>query len=186
LDLKTLKIPPKEGITAQICLMHTYAGPVAGKVFKERLYGYNELAELSPDIFVLGHYHLDQGIQKVDGKFFVNLGSISRGTLTDESLDHKPKFGFIRITAEKGSVPTIVVDSIPLTIKPAEEVFDVKKRDDEKKEGLEIQKYVEHLVAEATAADTKKLTFEDHMKGMNLEKEVYDMVLELIQEASVK
>jgi Icc-related predicted phosphoesterase len=182
LDLETLKIPPKEDVAAQVCLMHIYASPQGGKLFKERLYGYDELSVLSPDIFVLGHYHEDQGVQWLDNRCFINLGSISRGTLTEEHLDHKPKIGFIKITGDEKVI--ITADSILLDIKPAEEVFDIKKRNDEKKEGLDIQKFVEHLITEATAADTKKLTVEDHLKTMTLEKEVSDMVLELIQEAS--
>jgi len=179
-EIEDLKMPSKEGFAAQVCLMHIYAGPKAGNLFKERLYGYDELSTLSPDVYVIGHYHEDQGIQWLDKKCFVNLGSISRGTIAEERLDHKPKFGFIKIS-EDG---TITADSIPLTIKPAEEVFDLKKRDEEKKENVDIQKYVEHLVAEATAVDAKKLSIEDHMKVMSIEKEVYDTVLELIQEVS--
>jgi len=179
-SIEALQIPPKEDNTAQICLMHIYAGPQAGKLFKERLYGYNELSVLSPDAFVIGHYHVDQGIQWLEKKCFINLGSISRGTLSDENLEHKPKFGFIRIS-EDGS---ITAESIPLTIKPVEEVFDLKKREEEKKEDQDIQKYVEHLVAEATAIETKKVTVEDHMKILNIEQEVYNEVLELIREAS--
>ncbi len=184
LELDTLVIPPKEDVIAQICIMHIYASPKGGMLFKERLYGYDELSVLSPDIFVLGHYHEDQGVQWVSNKCFVNLGSISRGSLSEERMDHKPKFGIIKITKEDGSDSIISVDSIPIDIKSPDEVFDIKKRDDEKSQSEEIQKYVEHLVIEASATEDKKITVEDHMKSMKVEKEVYDMVLDLIREAS--
>lgn len=183
-QLKMPLLPPKDSDCAvQICTMHIYAGPKAGKMHKERLYGYDELSVLSPDIFVLGHYHFDQGIQWLDKKCFINLGSISRGTLTDERIEHAPKFGYIKVSREtKQSEVKIDVDSIPLKIKPASDVFDLKKRADEEKQGEDIEKYVAHLVAEASSKDAK-MTVEDQMKKMNIEKEIQDTVLELIKEA---
>ena len=84
LNISDLKIAPKEGFDAQVCLMHLYTGPESGNIFKERLYGYGELSVLTPDIFVLGHYHIDQGIQCLKNKWFINQGSISRGTLHED------------------------------------------------------------------------------------------------------
>jgi exonuclease SbcD len=183
LDLKKLNIPPKDDATTQICVMHIYAGPHAGNLFKERLYGYDELSELSPDIFVLGHYHEDQGIQKQQEKYFINLGSLSRGTLTNENIQHNPKFGFIKIIKENDECPIeIKVDSIPVKIKPAEEIFDLKKRDEEKIQDIEIQKYVERLVSESVVLD-KRTSIDDHLSKMNIEKEVHELVTNLIEEA---
>jgi DNA repair exonuclease SbcCD nuclease subunit len=184
MKINRLKLHTKDKDCAvQVCLMHIYAGPKAGKMHKERLYGYDEIGALSPDIFVLGHYHYDQGIQWVGKKCFINLGSISRGTLTDERVDHIPKFGFIKIFREdKNSEIKIDVESIPLKIKPADEVFDLKKRAEEEKQGEDIEKYVEHLVAEASSHDSK-MTIEDQLKKMNIEKEIMDTILDLIREA---
>lgn len=183
LKIPQLKIPPDDDCAAQICLMHIYAGPKAGKMHKERLYGYDELSVLSPDIFVLGHYHYDQGIEWVDKKCFVNLGSISRGTLTDERIDHTPKFGFIKISRETiDSEIKMDVDSIPLKVKPANEVFDLIKRADEEKQGEDIEKYVAHLVAEASSK-VMKMTVEDQLIKMKIEKEIQDTILDLIREA---
>ena len=184
IKINKLKLHTKDkDCTIQVCLMHIYAGPKAGKMHKERLYGYDELGVLSPDIFVLGHYHYDQGIQWVDKKCFINLGSISRGTLTDERIDHIPKFGFIKISREdKNSEIKIDVESIPLKIKPADEVFDLKKRAEEEKQGEDIEKYVEHLVAEASSKNAK-MTVEDQLKKLNIEKEIMDIILDLIREA---
>ena len=95
LDLETLVIPNKADAKVQICLMHLYAGMRPGMLFNERLIGYDELAKFSPDIFVLGHYHVDTGIEEIAGKYFVNLGSMSRGTTAEENIDHEPKLGFI-------------------------------------------------------------------------------------------
>lgn len=179
IHLDTLKLPPKGDCNAQVCVMHIYAGPEAGKMYKERLYGYGELGALEADVFVLGHYHFDQGVQWAGKKCFINLGSISRGTLTSERIDHQPKFGFIKVTRDEG----IVADSIPLKVKPPAEIFDLKKREEEEKESQAIEHYVEHLVAEASLADGKNGTVEDQLEKMSLEKAVRDMVLDLIREA---
>jgi DNA repair exonuclease SbcCD nuclease subunit len=179
-SLEKTSFPAKGDVQAQICVMHVYAGPKAGKMHKERLYGYDELATLGADVYVLGHYHYDQDIQWKNKQCFINLGSISRGTLTDERVDHQPKFGFIKIFRENEEVK-IEADSIPLRIKPPEEIFDLKKREEEQKEGLEIEKYVEHLVAEASS-DNKAPSIEEQMIKMNVEKTVMDLVLDLIRE----
>ena len=51
MDLSTIEMPSRtsqfpEGMicAAQICLMHIYAAPTQGMLFKERIYGYKELA----------------------------------------------------------------------------------------------------------------------------------------------
>ncbi len=75
LDLDTLEIPEKGDCVSQICAMHLYAGLRGGALYQERLYGYDELANFSPDIFVIGHYHIDQGIHREFGKSFINIGS---------------------------------------------------------------------------------------------------------------
>jgi len=183
IKLNKITIPPKEDCVAQICVLHVYAGPKAGKLYKEQLYGYDELAALGPDIFVIGHYHTDQGIQWNGKKCFINLGSISRGVLAEDKIDHKPKFGFIKVYQEnKDSEVKITVDSIPLKIKPPEEIFDLKKHSDEKQQSQNIQEYVEHLVSEASSK-TGLATVEDHLKNMKVEKEIMDLVMELIMEA---
>jgi len=128
LNLASLEITPREGFDAQVCLMHLYTGPESGNVFKERLYGYKELAVLSPDIYVLGHYHIDQGIQWQDDKCFINLGSISRGTLHEDRIEHEPKFGIIKITKENDKVK-IIAESKNIKIQPPEEVFDLEKKE---------------------------------------------------------
>lgn len=183
LDLESLKIPSKEDCAAQICLMHIYAGPQPGNLFRERLYGYEELAALSPDIFVIGHYHVDQGISKVKDKYFVNLGSISRGALSDENINHEPKLGFIKISVEKEKLD-IDINAAPLKIKPPEEIFDLVKREEEKKEETEIQKFVENLVLNSSAVEDQDKNIENILGKMDLEKSVVTRVLHFIQEAS--
>ena len=185
LDLTTLKIPPKGDAVAQICAMHLYASPTPGMLFKERIYGYRELVDLGPDVFVIGHYHLDQGVRREKEKWFINIGSISRGSLTDEHLDHKPQIGVITVVHEEGKT-TIVAKPIKLKVKSAETIFNLKKREEEQKESKEIEKFVEKLIAESVtaASSDQDRSIEDVVKELNAAQEVKDRVLHFIHEAT--
>jgi predicted phosphodiesterase len=184
LDLKALKIPENKGYVAQICLMHIYASLNSGMLFKERLYGYDELATLSPDIFILGHYHVDQGTYETAGKHFINLGSMSRGVLSEDSILHQPHIGFIKISIDDEGVKSVLVRPIKLKIKPANEIFDLVKKEEEKKESVEMQEFVEKLAEEATKITVEKSgEVTDLLAGMSLAKIIRERVLNYIQDA---
>jgi len=181
IDLNKWKFPDKKDCIAQICAVHVYAGPKSGMVFGERLWGYDELGKLNPDVFVIGHYHVDQGIQKLGDKYFINLGAVTRGTLVEENLEHTPKFGFIRVTKSDEKV-SFTVEAIPLNVRPAGEIFDLKKREEEKTESHEIQKFVDVLAASSIDSSPDK-DIKGIVDKMDLAKAVRDKVLHFIDEA---
>jgi len=182
-DIEDLKIPEKGECVAQICLLHQYASPKGGMLFKERLFGYDELAELGADVYVIGHYHLDQGVTNQDGKHFINIGSMSRGTISEEDIEHEPQLGYIRVSADEKT--TISAQSIKLKIRPASEVFDLTKKEEEKQESKEIKEFVEKLIAESpgTEADSKD-NIEDIIEKLDTDKKVKDKVAHFLLEAS--
>lgn len=184
LDISSITLPPKENCIAQICVLHLYAGPQAGVVFKERLYGYDEIASLESNVFVIGHYHVDQGIQVLNDKHFINLGAITRGSIAEENINHQPKIGIIKINSD-GDKTTIETESIPLQIKPAEEVFDLVKREKEKKEIIEIQQFVDQLII-GTSSATAHDSIESTIDKMEVAKAVKEKVLFFIHEAATK
>jgi DNA repair exonuclease len=188
LDLSTLKIPDKGDAKLQICVMHIYAGLKAGMLFKERLFGYDELSKLSPDIFVLGHYHCDQGIEEVNGKKFISLGAMSRGTIAEENIDHQPQIGFIKITINDDGTVEQVLRSIKLKVKPVVEVFDMDKKKEQQQENEEIKLFVEKLASEVAGTTLQKGdVLESILAQMSLAGVIRDRVLHYIQEArSVK
>jgi DNA repair exonuclease SbcCD nuclease subunit len=184
LDLSTVQIPAKGDCTTQICLLHLYAGLKGGMLYKERLYGYDELEKLSPDIFVIGHYHIDQGVYEQNGKHFVNIGSLTRGTLSEEDLAHRPQIGFIRITIDDHGNPSYTVKTIALKIKPAAEVFDLDKKKEEIKEDKEMKDFIDKLSSEVvnnTKDEVKDI--DELISKMDMAKEVKNRVLSLIQKA---
>lgn len=183
LDIDTLDIP--ENIyTAQICLMHLNASLTSGGFFKERIYGYDELERLSPDIFVLGHYHIDQGIYEKNGKYFINLGSMSRGSQSEDNIQHLPQIGHIKIVI-KDNKTYFDIKPIKINIKPAEEVFDLVKKAEEKKESKNIEEFVEKLASEVIQKSDKKINVEDIMAQMDLAKVIKERVLHYILEAQL-
>lgn len=116
LDLNTLVIPPKGDCVSQICIMHLYAGLKGGKFFQNRIYGYDELAKLGADVYVLGHYHLDQGVYEQDGKRFINLGFMTRGTLAEDDIQHRPQIGLIKIVVDDTMIPKYTIMSYALEL----------------------------------------------------------------------
>jgi DNA repair exonuclease SbcCD nuclease subunit len=184
IDLSSISLPPKEDCIAQICALHLYAGPQAGSVFKEKLYGYDELSSLGSDVFVIGHYHIDQGIQILNGKHFINIGSITRGSLAEENLSHQPKMGVIKIQWEEGKT-TIKTETQELKVKPASEIFDLVKREKEKKEITEIQKFVDQLII-GTSSSIERENMETLINKLGVATAVKEKTLFYIHEAANK
>ena len=172
---KALLIPENKGYIAQICLLHIYSSFKAGNLFKEKIFGYDELSTLSPNIFVIGHYHVDQGIHEENGKYFVNIGSISRGSLAEDSLNHEPKLGLIQITDKK-----IAVTTIKLNVKPAREIFDLAKKNEEEKENKEIELFVDKLSGETFKPLTEN-SIDTNIDTMNVAEDIKKTALHYIQ-----
>lgn len=181
LDPNKIKIPPKEDCIAGICLLHAYASPTSGMLFKERLYSYKEFSHLDADIFVFGHYHIDQGIENIDGKYFVNIGSMSRGTLSDEDIDHHPQIGLIRINTDNDI--SINIQSIKLKVKPAEEIFNIDKYNESKEESKEMEQFINKLITETSEDMSENKDFNDVIKNFNVAKAVKEKALFFLQEA---
>ncbi len=69
--------------------------------FHEHIFDYRDLVfDGCPDVYIFGHYHKDQGIVDHLGVKFINLGAISRGALTFENLDRKPKVGMLKFNSQ--------------------------------------------------------------------------------------
>ena len=184
LDLTTVKLPAKDGAVAQICLLHLYAGLKSTMLFNNKIYGYDEIGKLGADIFVIGHYHIDQGIYKQNNQYFVNIGSLSRGTLSEENIDHHPQMGLIRIKSD-GNEMSYTLNPIKLKIKPASEVFDLTKKEEEKKESKEIETFINKLSSETSSLESG-VTVESAVTNMDMDQAIRDSVMHYIQEALAK
>lgn len=169
-----------------ICILHLYACPDGGSLFKHKIYSYEEIASLGDDIFVLGHYHVDQGIQKHSiGKkeiIFVNTGAVSRGSLSHDELKRSPKFGLIKISKEQGRI-THSLNTVKLRVKPPEKVFDLEQKEEEKIKLEEAEKFVSKLQEELETMPDDTDRIKDEIQKIDLDQKVLDKVTYFIQKA---
>jgi len=107
-----------------IVVAHVLASVHGGQMFKdEDIVKYSDLEHHPADMFLFGHWHKDQGVEHLWGKHFVNIGSLTRGALTEDNLDRKPACAVLTITPDGAAVQVV-----RLKVQPGEEVFDVQRR----------------------------------------------------------
>lgn len=123
--------------------------------FNERVFDYRDLIfDGCPDVYVFGHYHKDQGIIEHLGVKFVNLGAVSRGALTFENLDRKPKVALIKADSRGVTVEEHVIPH-----EDASAVFDLdrKKRLDDERRSLDD--FIAQLRSNAELASESSIEF---------------------------
>lgn len=104
---------------------HMLASATITKMFDgEDVVPYSALAEYEADVFCFGHWHKDQGVQRTDaGKLVVNVGSLTRGTLSEDRLDRRPACVVLRFTLDK-----VTAERRDLQVKSADEVFNIEAK----------------------------------------------------------
>jgi predicted MPP superfamily phosphohydrolase len=178
----------KEDVDLNIFILHLYASLDGGMLFKTKLFSYEEISQLMDDIFVLGHYHADQGLQTLTlrGKVqhFINVGAISRGSLSEEDVKRTPNISLVTVLKKEGKI-SIVADSVPLKVKSPEDIFDLVVHEREKKEQKEAQEFVSKLQTELVdVPETDRISEEINL--LKLEKKVLDKVNYFLEEASLQ
>ena len=107
----------------------------------EDIVKYADLLDTAPDCFMFGHWHKDQGVEHLGGKMFVNIGSLTRGTLSQDDLGRQP--ACVLITAERGK--PLGVKVVRIRVSPPEEVFDLTSRDRQVRQQEDMAAFVEHI-----------------------------------------
>ena len=121
-----------------ICVAHVLASHKGGSMFEgEDIINYADLVDTAPDVYLFGHWHKNQGVEEIGGKQFVNIGSLTRGSLSQDNLDRVPAAAVLRCT-EKG----VEIEVVPLNVRPAVEVFDVEGRERQVKRQVEMDSFV--------------------------------------------
>ncbi len=143
--------------------------------FNERVFDYRDLIfDGCPDVFVFGHYHKDQGVQRHLGVDFVNLGAISRGALTFENLERKPKVASILFNSQGISVEEMVIPHAdPLA------VFDLEKKKQVDLQRRDMNDFIMKLRAESNSSG---LGLDDMMAAMRENPEYPDDLKGLLEE----
>ena len=130
-----------------ICAAHTYASLNGGPIFdgNDQALSYHDLSECPPDFFIFGHWHIDQGIQHVNGKGFMNLGSMTRGSLVQDNLDRIPRVGVLEVRKNEDGIISINAEAVELDVEPANEIFDLEKHERLEQEERDINQFVSSL-----------------------------------------
>jgi hypothetical protein len=161
---------------------------VGGALFHQRLYSYEDIAALGDDIFVLGHYHIDQGIEtkEIGGRkqTFVNVGAVSRGSYSEEDISRVPKISFFSVEkTDTGLVSTGKV--IRLNVRPYTEVFDVEQHKEDKKKVIEAEAFVAKLQSDLSVVSEGEDRVKSEIMSLDIDKAVLAKVLALLEEADV-
>lgn len=126
-----------------ICVAHVLASESGGTMFEgEDIVKYADLLGTAPDVYLFGHWHKDQGIARYEGedgsdKFFVNLGSLTRGSLSQDEVQRIPAAALISCTKEGVEIKTH-----RLKVEAPEEVFDVEGRARQVRRQVEMDSFV--------------------------------------------
>jgi DNA repair exonuclease SbcCD nuclease subunit len=106
-----------------VVVVHCLASPKGGTMYEsEDVIGYQQLVNLDPDAWLFGHWHKDQGITALPrNKYVVNVGSLSRGSLSQDDLDRIPSCVVMRFSKE-----AVTFETCPLKVAPAAEVLNLE------------------------------------------------------------
>jgi Icc-related predicted phosphoesterase len=178
--LSDFHIRKEPGDTHLIVVAHALASKTASassaEFFREPVWEYGSLVcENGPDAFMFGHWHTDQGIERIGSTYFVNQGAASRGSLSKENLERVPKVSLIEID-ETG----ITAGDIKLKVAAGTEVFDVERKLRVDRESEVINKFVEDLALDAVAPTD---SVESTVQKLDFASDVRDLALEYLNRA---
>jgi len=178
----------REAVKADVHTLgaHIFSSPKGGDLFGTKIFSYEELAVTGHDLYLLGHYHPDNGVEDrsydKDRQTFINVGSLSRGDYGDENLTRKPKCALVTITKEDGNV-TWSVEQILLDVRPAEEVFDLEAKEKIAKQKEETAEYVAEIERSSTATDGNASEEEELKAIVPTDKKIYNRTMYYINKA---
>jgi DNA repair exonuclease SbcCD nuclease subunit len=166
-----------------VCVAHVLASPQGGEMFKnEDILRYDDLPDLAPDVSVwaFGHWHKNQGIQEIaGGRWVVNVGSLTRGALTQDNIDREP--GVVTMCfGPRGT--RLSLDFVKIRVRPAGEVFDMQKRVREEARAMTVDAFVESIRRELQGPTGRP--FREIIESADVPTKVRERALDYIERAS--
>ncbi len=123
-----------------------------------------------------GHWHKDQGVVHIGDVAFVNQGALSRGSLVKENLQRIPKAALLECTP-KG----VRVRPLPMKVAPAEEVYDLDRKERVDRETESIDRFVTRLASLAVTDEVT--TIEASVNALEFAGDVRALVFEYLDKA---
>tara|TARA_Y100000310_G_scaffold194428_2_gene194406 strand:+ start:2702 stop:3670 length:969 start_codon:yes stop_codon:yes gene_type:complete len=144
-----------------VVMAHVLASKKGGTMFEgEDIIQYASLADLDPDVWLFGHWHKNQGITEIaNGKWVVNIGSLSRGALNQDDLTRIPAAAVLKFD-QFG----VDITERPLSVAPPEEVFDLEGRARRDVKDMTMSAFVDTI--KATLAEDARTPIEDTIRQM--------------------
>lgn len=125
-----------------VVVAHVLASPTADSMFdSEDVIKYSQLDDYPADLYLFGHWHKDQGIVRTPkGKVIVNIGSLTRGSLSQDDLSRIPSVAVLRFTKQG-----LDVEKVPVNHANPDLVFNVAGRDQKVLHESMMQDFATHL-----------------------------------------
>lgn len=117
-----------------------------------------------------GHWHKDQGVREMGGKTFVNIGSLTRGSLSQDEVKRRPAIAVL--LCEKGKVEVKVAR---IKVKPPEEVFDMEARVRVEARESTMEAFVASV--RQTLVESKGHSIEEKIAGAKIDERVREKAL---------
>lgn len=162
-----------------VVVAHLLASNKGGTMYeREDIVSYRDLASHSADVFCFGHWHKNQGIHEIaPGKFVVNIGSLSRGSMAEDDVGRIPACAVLSFGDE------IEITERPLMVRPPKDVFDLAGR----ARRVEQSKAAEHFVGslkEALGWGKSKETLQEQVEKLpDLSERVRERALLYLEES---
>lgn len=141
----------------------------------------DEILSTQADITLSGHYHSGYGIKYVNGRYFVNPGSIVRIDSSLIEISRMPKVSFIKIEKD------IIIENITLkSALPGYEILDRTKLEEME---FKEKKLAEFIQSVNSASNFKSYDFTAILNEIsqknNIKKEVVEEALKKIEQAQI-
>jgi len=160
-----------------VAVCHCLASKKGGSMFEgEDILKYDDLVGLDPDVWCFGHWHKDQGIEEIQGKHFVNVGSLSRGSLAEDELKRNPACAVLKFSKE-----SIEINKVPLSVKPVSEVFDLEKRKKEETNSVTVEKFIASL--EDSLVSRAEGSVLDQIRALSVSEDIKERMVAYVEQA---
>jgi hypothetical protein len=169
----------------KISMFHQMILPDDKKFFLDYV-NFSDLAGINSDIVIAGHYHegFTPSMVCENGKYFINGGSITRGTAEQANFEKTPKFVSLEVKNNGSVVPTIVATDVEIPHVVSEEVFDFTVIERNKKK-QDMHKFMDGLSEmESQSLSTQEPSgILNVLKVLGIEKRLEPLAMKYLDDA---
>jgi hypothetical protein len=165
-----------------VVVAHLLASPAGGTMYeKEDILQYGSLVSHDADVFCFGHWHRNQGVREISsGKWVVNIGSLSRGSLSEDDVKRTPSVAVLRFQVNR-----VLIAERPLQVLPADQIFDLEGRERQEGRRKSVDQFVAHLKDVLTSVERKSL-MDDVREALGIPDVVRERALLYLEASEVE